>query len=149
VPLLFYGKQKMFWILEIFPHWFWWLLLTAGVFGYFLAHFVPLKSYNLLLKIISGVVVAAVIFITGLLYADGVWHQAASELQAQVKVAEAKSQQVNTVVEERVVTKTQVVRERGANTIEYITREVVKHDTSCVIPPEFVSAHNRAAEVPK
>lgn len=139
----------MFWILEIFPQWFWWLLLTAGVFGYFLARFVPLKSYNLLLKIISGVVVAIVIFIMGLLYADGVWQQAAQDLQQQVKVAEAKSQQVNIVVEERVVTKTQVVRERGANTIEYITREVVKHDPSCVIPPEFVSAHNRAAEVPK
>ncbi len=139
----------MFWILEIFPHWFWWLLLTAGVFAYFLAHFVPVKTYQLPIKIISGVVVAAVIFIMGLLYADGVWQQAASELQAQVKVAEAKSQQVNTVVEERVVTKTQVVRQRGATTIEYVTREVVKHDPSCVIPQEFVSAHNQAAEVPQ
>ena len=94
-------------------------------------------------------VVAAVIFIMGLLYADGVWQQAASELQAQVKIAEAKSQQVNTVVEERVVTKTQVVRQRGATTIEYVTREVVKHDPSCTIPQEFVSAHNQATEVPK
>jgi uncharacterized protein (DUF427 family) len=85
----------------------------------------------------------------GLLYADGVWQQAARDLQQQVAEAEAKSQVVNTVVEERVVVKTQVVRERGAATVQYITREVVKHDTSCVIPPEFVHAHNRAAEVPQ
>jgi uncharacterized membrane protein len=139
----------MFWILEIFPHWLWWLLLLTGLSGYLLASFVTLKSYNLLLKIVSGVVVVIVIFIMGLLYADGVWQQAAKELQQQVAVAEAKSQQVNTVVEERVVTKTQVVHQRGASTVEYIVREVVKHDPTCVIPPQFVSAHNRAAEAPK
>jgi uncharacterized membrane protein len=139
----------MFWILEIFPHWLWWLLLLAGLFGYSLASFVPLKSYNLLLKIISGVVVAAIIFVLGLLYANGVWQQAARDLQQQVAVAEAKSQQVNTVVEQRVVYKTQVVRQQGASVIEYVTREVVKHDNTCKIPPEFITAHNRAAEVPQ
>jgi uncharacterized membrane protein len=139
----------MFWILEIFPPWIWWLLLIAGFSGYFLARFVPLKSYNLLLKIISSVVVAAVIFIMGLLYADGVWQQAAKDLQQQVADAEAKSQQVNTVVQERVVTKTQIVKQRAAATVEYVVREVVKHDPSCVIPQEFVTAHNRAAEAPK
>jgi hypothetical protein len=101
------------------------------------------------IKIFGLVVVAAVIFILGLLYANGVWQQAARELQQQVAVAEAKSQQVNTVVQERVVVKTQVVRERGAATVEYVVREVVKHDPSCTIPPEFVTAHNRAAEAQK
>jgi hypothetical protein len=139
----------MFWILEIFPHWLWWLLLLAGFCAYGLSQLVPLKTYQLPIKIIGGVVVLAVIFIMGLLYANGVWQQAARDLQQQVAEAEAKSQVVNTIVEERVVTKTQVVRERGAATVQYITREVVKHDTSCVIPPEFVHAHNRAAEVPQ
>jgi len=139
----------MFWILEIFPSWFWWLLLLAGFSGYFLSHLVPLKTYQLPIKIVGGVVVLAVIFIMGLLYANGVWQQAASDLQHKVEVAEAKSQVVNEIIKERVVTKTQVVKQRGENTVEYITREVVKHDASCVIPPEFVVAHNRAAEAPK
>lgn len=91
----------------------------------------------------------AVIFTLGLLYANGVWQQAARDLQHKVEVAEAKSQQVNEVIKERVITKTQVVKQRGENTTEYITREVVKHDNSCVIPPEFVSAHNMAAKAPK
>jgi len=139
----------MFWILEIFPHWFWWLLLLAGFSGYFLAHLVPIKTYQLPIKIVGGVVVLAVIFTLGLLYANGVWQQAARDLQHKVEVAEAKSQQVNEVIKERVITKTQVVKQRGENTTEYITREVVKHDNSCVIPPEFVSAHNMAAKAPK
>jgi uncharacterized membrane protein len=139
----------MFWILEIFPHWLWWLLLAAGFFAYFLSHLVPLKAYQLPIKIFGGVVVLLIIFVMGLLYANGVWQQAAKELQAQVEIAEAKSQVVNEVIKERVVTKTQVIKQRGEATVQYITREIVKHDNSCVIPAEFVTAHNRAAEQPK
>ena len=138
----------MFWILEIFPNWIWWVLLTAGLFSYFLSHLIPLKTYQLPIKIAGGTTVAAVIFILGLLYANGVWQQAAQELQAKVAIAEAKSQVVNEVIKERVVTKTQVVRQRGEATVEYITREVVKHNAGCVIPTEFINAHNRAAETP-
>jgi uncharacterized membrane protein len=138
----------MFWILEIFPDWIWWVLLTAGLFSYFLSHLVPLKTYQLPIKIAGGTTVAVVIFILGLLYANGVWQQAAQELQAKVAIAEAKSQVVNEVIKERVVTKTQVVKQRGEATVEYITREVVKHNAGCTIPPEFINAHNRAAETP-
>ena len=139
----------MFWILEIFPSWLWWLLLLCGFFGYFLAQLVPVKTYQLPIKIVSGVVVLLVIFTLGLLYANGVWQQAARDLQHKVDVAEAKSQVVNETIKERVVIKTKVVKQRGEATTEYITREVVKHDSNCVIPPEFVTAHNTAAKAPK
>jgi hypothetical protein len=138
----------MFWLLEIFPTWLWWLLLTAGILAFLFAQLVPLTAYQLPVKISSSVVVAGVIFVLGVLYADGRWQQAARDLQQQVAVAEAKSQQVNTVVQERVVVKTQIVKQRGAATVEYVVREVVKHDAGCVIPTEFVTAHNRAAQTP-
>jgi len=139
----------MFWILEIFPSWLWWLLLLAGLTAFFLAWLVPVKTYQLPIKIIGGMVVCIVIFILGLLYANGVWQQAAKELQAQVTIAEAKSQIVNEVIKDRIVFKTQLVKQRGENTTEYITREVIKYDNTCVIPPEFIKAHNSAAEQPK
>lgn len=139
----------MFWILEIFPSWLWWLLLIAGFSGYFLSHLIPIKTYQLPIKIVGGMVAAAVIFIMGLLYADGAWQQAAQDLQHKVELAEASSKITNTEIKEKVVYKTQVVRQRGADNIQYIDREVVKYDTACVIPPEFVKSHNRAAEPPK
>ena len=135
----------MFWILQIFPSWLWWLLLVAGLSGYFLAQLIPVKTYQLPIKTICGMLVVAVIFIMGIVYADSRWQQAARELQAQVKVAEAKSQQVNEVVREKIVTQTKVVKQRGETVVKYIDREVVKLDETCVIPPEFVSAHNQAA----
>ena len=135
----------MFWILKLFPDWFWWLTLIAGLSGYFLAHLVPLKQYQLPLIIVGALVTATTIFIFGLNYADQRWQQAARELEAKVAVAEAESKTVNAQVETKVITKTQVVKQRGETIVHYIDREVVKIDERCAVPPEFVSAHNKAA----
>jgi tRNA/tmRNA/rRNA uracil-C5-methylase (TrmA/RlmC/RlmD family) len=138
----------MFLIFKIFPDWIWWLGFLTGLFSLALAYLPPLKPYALLLKIFGSALVLSTIFIFGMLWSDSAWKQAAQELQARVDVAEAKSQTVNETIRERVVYKTQVVRQRGEENIKYITREVVKYDNSCVIPPEFVQAHNTAAEKP-
>jgi hypothetical protein len=139
----------MFWIFKIFPDWLWPVLLVAAIIAFFAAKLVPVKQYQLPIKIVSGILVAVTIFICGAQYADNTWQQAARDLQHKVDVAEAKSQVVNETIKERVVIKTKVVKQRGEATTEYITREVVKHDSNCVIPPEFVTAHNTAAKAPK
>lgn len=136
----------MFWIFKIIPDWFWWLLLIAGLSGYFLSYLKSLKPYAFILKIVGLTTIAASIFIIGMLYSDNAWKQAARELQAKVDIAEAQSQAVNNEIKEKVVVKTQLIKTRGTDVIQYVDREVVKYDNSCVIPPEFVSAHNRAAE---
>jgi hypothetical protein len=139
----------MFWIFKIFPDWLWPVLLVAAIIAFFAAKLVPVKQYQLFIKIVSAILVAITIFICGAQYADNTWQQAARDLQHKVDVAEAKSQVVNETIKERVVIKTKVVKQRGEATTEYITREVVKHDSNCVIPPEFVTAHNTAAKAPK
>ena len=69
--------------------------------------------------------------------------------ETKVAQAEAQSATLNTQLVEITATKTQVVRERGRDIVKYVDREVVKYDTTCVIPKEFVTVHNRAAEAPK
>ena len=139
----------MFWIFKIFPDWFWWLLLIASLSGYFFSHFIPLKPYQKLIKITSGIGIATTIFIFGMLYCDHAWKQAAQELQHKVTLAEQQSKTVNIQVKEKVIYKTQVIREQAKDIVQFIDREVVKYDNTCVIPLEFISAHNRAAESPK
>jgi hypothetical protein len=139
----------MFWILEVFSSWFWWLLLLFGFSGYLLTHLVPVKTYQLPIKIISGIVILLVTFILGMAYAEGEWQQVTRKLQSKVEAAEAKSHVVNQIIKERIVTKTQVIKQRGENTTEYIIREVTKHDSNCMIPAEFITAHNLAAKAPK
>jgi hypothetical protein len=58
-------------------------------------------------------------------------------------------------IETKFVTKTQIVKERGKEIIQYVDREIVKFDTKflpggeCEIPKEFIQMHNKAAEAPK
>jgi len=139
----------MFWIFKIFPEWLWPALVLLGIIAFATAYLPQAKILSKPIKIIALVVVALGIFVNGMKYADSTWKQAAAELEAKVVEAEAKSAAANQVITERVVNKIQVVKVRGAQTTQYIDREVVKHDHSCIIPPEFVNAHNRAAEQPK
>ena len=139
----------MFWIFKFIPDLFWAVLLVAGLLGYFLNHLIPIKTYQLPVKIIGGILVLATIFISGILYCDNAWKQAAKDLQAKVEVAEAESKVANETIKEKIVIKTQIVRQRGQDIVQYVDREVTKTDSGCVISPEFINAHNRAAEPPK
>ena len=70
----------------------------------------------------------------------------------QKRIKEALSEiekEENVKIVEKVVTKTQVVKEKAQEVVKYVDREVVKYDNSCVIPKEFVKAVNDAAEPPK
>lgn len=139
----------MFWIFKIFPVWFWWMLTLAGILSYSLSYLPLLKPYHQLLKIVGGVVVACGIFINGMYYADSTWKSAAAELQAKVDQLTAQSQTVNEVIKYKTITKLQVVKVRGEKVIEYINNEVAKTNSGCLVSPEFVKAHNSAAELPK
>jgi hypothetical protein len=139
----------MFWIFKIFPDWLWPVLLAAAIIAFFASKLVPIKTYQLPIKIISSILIAVTIFICGLQYADNRWQAAAHELQAKVDLMTTQSQQVNEVVKEKLVVKTQIIKQQGKTVVEYVDREVTKHNAACVIPQEFVKAHNDASEVPK
>lgn len=83
---------------------------------------------------------------SGAISNEEAWLAKVKELEVKVAQAEAKSQEVNVQVVEKVVTKTQVVRERGKDIVQYVDREVVKYDSKCEIPKEAVTAVNSAAE---
>lgn len=139
----------MFLIFKVMPDWIWGLLLIAGFFSYFLSYLKILTTYSYVLKIFSYISIPTIIFIFGMLYADSTWTQAAKELEAKVVVAEAKSVAANSVITQKTIVKTQVIKQRGEDIIQYVDREVTKYNNTCVIPKEFIITHNRAAEQTK
>ncbi len=139
----------MFLIFKILPDWLWWILLASGLIGILLSYLPQVKTYELLLKSFGTIVVAATIFILGMLYCDNAWKSAATELQAKVTLLAEQSKNANDVIKEKTVTKLQIVKVRGQDIVQYVDREVTKGDTACQISPSFVQAHNQAAEVPK
>ena len=137
------------WILQFLPNWIFYLLLLAGVVGVLVTHFVKVLPNAQLIKLASVAIVAASIYMIGAISNNDAWLAKIKDLEVKVAEAEAKSATLNTDIVEKVVTKTQVIKQRGEDIVRYVDREVVKYDTTCVIPKEFVTIHNRAAEAPK
>jgi hypothetical protein len=137
------------WILQFLPNWLFYALLLAGVAAFLVTKFLTILPQAKLIQIASVVVVAFSIYMIGAISNNDAWLARVKDLEVKVAEAEAKSATVNTEIVQKTVTKTQVVRERGQDIVQYVDREVVKYDNNCVIPKEFVTAHNRAAEAPK
>ena len=137
------------WILQFLPNWIFYLLLLTGVVGVLVTHFVKVLPNAQLIKLASVATVLVSIYMIGAISNNDAWLAKIKDLEAKVAEATAKSATLNTDIVEKVITKTQVVKQRGEDVIKYVDREVVKYDTTCVIPKEFVLVHNRAAEAPK
>ena len=76
------------------------------------------------------------------------WRERVAEMEAKVKAAEEKSAQVNTVIQEKIVYKTKVIKQKE---IEYIDRikEVEKViDAKCEVDSAAIDILNKAATDP-
>jgi hypothetical protein len=137
------------WILQFLPNWIFYVLCFAGVAAFLFTKFVKILPNAQLIQAASVAVVLFSIYMIGAISNNNAWLARVKEMEAKVAEAEAKSATANTDIVEKTVVKTQVIRERGQDIVKYVDREVVKYDTTCVIPKEFVAAHNKAAEAPK
>jgi hypothetical protein len=137
------------WILQFLPNWLFYLTLLAGVAAFLVTKFVKILPNAQLIQAASVAVVLFSIFMIGAISNNDAWLARIKDLETKVAQAEAKSAATNTDIVEKTVVKTQIVKQRGQDIVKYVDREVVKYDTTCVIPKEFVLVHNRAAEAPK
>jgi hypothetical protein len=137
------------WILQFLPNWIFYVLCLAGIAAILVTHFVKILPNAKLIQMGSIVLVLFSIYMIGAISNNDAWLARVKDLEVKVAAAEAKSATANTDIVEKTIVKTQVIKQRGQDIIKYVDREVVKFDANCVIPKEFVTTHNRAAEAPK
>ena len=133
------------WYLQFVPHWIFYGILGIGIFGIIFSRFVPFY-YKTAAQAVSYLAFAFGLFMTGAVKGSESLLAEMKDLREKVTVAEEQSVQETVKIETKYINKTQVIRERGEDVIKYIDREVVKYDSACVIPKEFIEAHNKAAE---
>jgi len=126
------------------------IVLLSGmgltVVGFFLVGFIPgLRNYKSLIQIIGVILLAVGIYWKGGYSVEMEWRARVAELQAKVDIAEAKSKETNTVIQERVVTKIKRVKEVQVKNKEIIKQ--VEHiiNAECTVPKEAVDILNAAA----
>ena len=128
------------------------LVGAVGVFAGFVLTFIPfVKQYKLAIQISSLFIFALGVYLEGGLADNKEWQYKIKELEGKLAVAEERSKTENVKIEEKIVTKTQVVKQKGRDIVQYIDREVVKNNDvikyveNCPVPKTIIDAHNQAA----
>ena len=138
------------WIIQVLPDWVFHILLAVGILGTiagFVLGMIPLiKRYSTPIRIISPIILSLALFLEGAVIDNQAWQMKVKEVEAKLAVAEAEAAKANTELVEKTNKKTAKQKEKTIVVKQYITREVTKYDNQCVIPKEFVKAHNDAAE---
>lgn len=138
------------WILSFLPDYVTHIIFVAGVVGTiagFILGFIPfIATYKLPIQIISILILSFGLFLEGGLADQAIWQLKVKEMEAKVAKAETESQKVTTEVVTKILTKKQVIKEKGNDIVQYIDREVVKYNNICTIPEVVITAHNAAAK---
>ena len=151
--------SQIIWILSFIPDWVWTLVLIFGILGIlasWVLKFIPfISTYRLPIQVASIIALVVGVYFQGVIANEAKWQGKITELQQKVAEAEIKSKETNIVVQEKIVTKTKVIKEKGKDIVNYIDREVVKKEEiikyveQCPVPKEIIDLHNQAAELNK
>ena len=151
------------WILHFLPDalilWICNIVLLAGILlttvAFFIKRIPIVNQYRIPAQVLGIALLVACVYWRGCYAIEQEWRERVAAVEAKVAAAEAQSREVNTKIVTKVVTRTQIVKTRGAGIVKYVDREIVKYDTKfapggqCEIPREFIKALNDAAEAPK
>ena len=120
-------------------------VLFCFLFNKILRFFPPLSAHYKVLQISSLVILVSGVYFKGGYTTEMLWREKVKEVEVKLAAAEAESKKENVKIVERVVKKIEVVQRRGKDIVQYVDREVTKYDNTCIVPKEFIKAHNDAA----
>ena len=98
----------------------------------------PIQIFSLL-AIVFGT------FMSGAIYDNEAWEARVKEMEAKVAKAEQQSKEENEKINDKVEKVKEKIVQKQVVVKQYIDREIIKYDNTCVIPKEFVEVHNKAA----
>jgi hypothetical protein len=139
------------WLLKWLPDWLFYAIFFAGVIGYvatYLLKFIPIPfvyMYKTPIQLGSIALIVIGTFMSGAIYDNNAWLDRVHEMEAKVAVAEEQAKEANTKIDTKTEKQVVKIKEKQVIVKQYIDREVKKYDSTCVIPKEFIEAHNKAA----
>jgi hypothetical protein len=149
------------WLLQWLPDWIFYAILAIGLIGFlvtYLLKFIPIPGlymYRTPVQIISVIMIVVGVYLSGSIANEKAWQARVKELEAKLAAAEAEAAKETVKIVEKVVTQQKVIKEKGAEVIKFVDREVVKYDTKfiaggeCELPKEFIKALNEASKTPE
>jgi hypothetical protein len=151
------------WMISLIPDavlsWVYWCIIAAGVTGVlagWLGRWIPFYgNYVKILRPIGIVLLVLGVWLRGGYDTEMAWRDKVAKLEEKVKLAEEASNNLNGVIQERVVEKTKVIKGKTEYITQYLDREVVKNQEiikyieQCPVPKEIIDVHNQAVDINK
>ncbi len=144
------------WMLSLIPDsifiWITYALMALGLGLYVaskLVTWIPLmKQYKLPAELVGilGLIIGAFLF--GGHGVEMSWRAKVKDLEDKLKIAEAKSQEIKIQIQEKIIYKTKVVKERETVYVDKIKEIAKEVDAKCEVDPRIVEQLNNAAENP-
>ena len=136
-----------------------WAIIAAGITGVlagWLGKWIPFYgNYVKILQPVGIVLLVLGVWLRGGYDTEMAWRAKVAEAEARVAAAEQKSQETNTVIEQKIIEKTKVIKGKTEYITQYLDREVVKKEEiikyieQCPVPKEIIDIHNQAADLNK
>ena len=155
--------SQIAWMIDLIPDavlsGLYWAIIAAGITGVlagWLGKWIPFYgNYVKILQPVGIVLLVLGVWLRGGYDTEMAWRAKVAEAEARVAAAEQKSQETNTVIEQKIVEKTKVIKGKTEYITQYLDREVVKKEEiikyieQCPVPKEIIDIHNQAAEMNK
>lgn len=164
---------QLLYIFEFIPDMIWHIVLLASALLLFVTVFFSFIPYRLPVSILSAFMLALSLWVEGGIANEAKWQAEIDKMKVALAEAEKKSTQKNVEIQEKIVYKDKVIKEKGAAQIQYIDR-IVKGETiretvvqdmtpeqraeyekkvvelqnsikNCPVPKIVVEEHNKAA----
>jgi hypothetical protein len=144
------------WFLYLLPDslllWIFYGLFFAGitliVASWFVTFIPMINKYRFPTQVIGILVFGLGSYLLGGLGVEQVWRERVSELEEKVRVAESKSAEVNTKVQEKIVYRDKIIKDTQVVVQEKIKEVEKVIDAQCKITDDTVNILNQAAQDP-
>jgi hypothetical protein len=137
------------WMLSFVPVWFWWTLLSAGVISLAVSWFISVYKVPLKLGGVAAIFIGT--FMVGMATNEAKWQTKVKILEEKLEAAKNESKQENLVIEEKIVYRDRIIKEKAQTQIQYIDRVVKEREEvkvfieQCPLPSVIIQQHNAAA----
>lgn len=151
------------WAISLIPdamlNWIYWAIIAVGLTGVlagWVDKFIPFYgNYVKILQPIGIILLVLGVWLRGGYDVEMSWRAKVADVEAKIAIAEKQSQETNTVIEQKIVEKTKVIKGKTEYITQYLDREVIKKEEiikyieQCPVPKEIIDLHNQATELNK
>ena len=137
------------WMIGLLPTWMFHIIVATGI-GLILASWILkripfISQYNFPIHLIGIALTVIGVYYEGGRGTQAAWEARVKEMEAKVAKAEVESKAANEKINDKVEKAKEKIVQKQVVVKQYIDREIVKYDNTCVIPKEFIEVHNKAA----